>query len=146
MSIHTCPECGLTHDQPVTPSESPEVAIARITNEAQVRIAEINARADRAVAKEESEAAVEVAKEESDAVEAAMADQEADEHVTDAIQAAAVGLVPDAEPQEPAPEPEPEPVVQVADVHEDAPPPKEEHHESEEEEPREPKRRGLGMW
>lgn len=141
MTIHTCPECQLIHDHPSAPAESAEVAIARIQADAAIRQAEINARADRSIAETHADADVQVAEAEAEAVTEALADEEADQHVTDAIQAAAVGLVPDAES---APEPAPEmpPVIQVnEDEHQDAPPPAGEHHE-----PPEPKRRGLGMW
>jgi hypothetical protein len=141
MTMHTCPECQMLHEAIGTPPANAEVEIARIRADAEVRIAELAASADKKVATVQAEASVEVAREESDAVEAAMADTEADEHVTDAINAAAVGL--DVGDAGPAPEPAPEPVVvqQVDEVHEDAPPVRE---ESDESAPK--KSRGLGMW
>jgi len=133
MAIHTCTECGLVHDQGV-PQTNAEVEIARINADSQVRIAELNARADRAIAEAEAEAAVEVAHEEADAIQEALADEEADEHVADAISAAAAGL----DIGEPEAEPQPAPVIISAP---EAP----EHEGSEPPEP-EKKTRGLGMW
>jgi hypothetical protein len=137
--IHTCEGCGLVHDT-VTPQESAEVAIARINADSALEIAKLQASADRSIAKTEAEAAVEVASQESDAMQAVYADEEADEHVTDAINAVAAGLDPVAD--EPAEEPAP-PVVMLNDNEshdEETIQPHEEEHETRK------KSRGLGMW
>jgi hypothetical protein len=140
MAIHTCADCGLIHDAGI-PQTSAEVEIARINAESAVRIAELGARADRHIADVQAEAAVDVAHEEAGAVQDALADEEADEHVVDAINAAAAGL---ADTGDSAPAPMPAPVIQAVDVDEtsDAPP------ENEGSEPPETgkKSRGLGMW
>lgn len=138
MGIHVCEGCGLVHDAPGGPSESAELAIARVNAERDVRIAELAARADRAVATTMAEAAVEMSENEADAIQDALADEEADEHVADAISAAAAGL--DIGQPEPAPDPGPVIVNAPEAINEDAPPVIEEH------EPEPKKSRGLGMW
>lgn len=137
--IHTCEGCGLMHDSPGAAAEASDVAIARIQAESAVRIAELQARADRHIADAEAGAAVAVAREEADAVQEALADEEADEHVADAIGAAAAGLAGIGD----TPDPSPMPIVQAVDVGGD----------DEQPEPRElseppapPAKRGLGMW
>lgn len=142
MAAHVCEACGMLHDSP-TLTEANDVAIARIQAEAQVRIAELQARADKNVAEAYAEADVESAKAESKAIQAAYADQEADEHVVEAINAVSAGL--DPVEDEPAPV-EPMPMPEIVNVNENddvTVPPKREESEPPKQEP---KKKGLGWW
>lgn len=138
--LHGCPDCGLLHEAGELRT-APEVEIAKIQADAQIRMAELQSRADRHVADAYAEADVESAKAEAHAVEAAMSDQEADEHVADAINAVAAGLDPVADAG-PAPEPEPEVVIQDTQINDVPEPPKHEEHHA----PSAPKKKGLGLW
>jgi hypothetical protein len=137
--IHTCQDCGLIHDHAVAQAESADVAIARIQAESAVRIAELQARTDRHAVDTMSAADVAVAEVQADAVEAALADQEADEHVAQAVDAMATEISQAPPPSDSGPAP----IVVAQDTVTDvpAPPHVEEHHE----EPP-PKKRGLGLW
>lgn len=142
MAAHVCEACGMLHDSPMA-TEANDVAIARIQAEAQVRIAELQARADKHVADAYAEADIESAKAESKAVQAVYADEEADEHVVEAINAVAVGLDPvdDTPPVEAMPMPE---IVNVNENDDVTVPPK---HEETDHEDKTPKKKSLfGNW
>lgn len=138
--MHTCQDCGLVHDH-VTPPTNAEVEIARIQAENALALAKIQAGADKHVAEVQADADVASARAEAKAIEVAYSDNEADEHVVEAINAAAVGLDTGAD----EPEPMPMPMV-VNDLENDdvtVPPKREEHEPSEESAPR---KKGFGMW
>jgi hypothetical protein len=142
MALHNCPDCGMTHDTGV-PITNAEVEIARIQADAQVRIAELQSRADKHVADTYAEADVESAKAEAKAITAVYADQEADEHVVEAINAAAAGLDPvdDSAPADPMPMPE---IVNVNENDDVTVPPQ---HEESSHEDSAPKKKSLfGNW
>lgn len=144
MTIHTCADCGLVHDHGV-PMTNAEVEIARINAESAVRIAQLQAGAEKRVAEAYAEADVESAKAEAKAIEAVYADEEADEHVVEAINAVAVGLDPageEAPPMDEMPMPE---IVNVNENDDVTVPP---HHEDKaEHEDKAPKQKSLfGNW
>lgn len=142
MALHTCPECSLMHDNGEV-READALAIARIEADRDIRIAELQARADKHVADAYAEADIETSKVESKAMQAVYADQEADEHVVEAINAVSAGLDPvedEPAPVEPAPMPE---IVNVQEDNDVTVPPKREESEA----PKtEPKKKGLGWW
>lgn len=145
MALHACPDCGYIHGLETDAREDPSVLIARIQADKELAIARLQAGADKHVANVEAEATVEAAKAEAKAMEAVYSDQEADEHVVEAVNAVAAGL--DAGDDSEGSADITGPVLADIDVEQpDVPPPPVEHEEHEHKE--KPKKKGfsLGAW
>jgi hypothetical protein len=122
------------------PETNAEVEVARIAAERDITIARLQSGAEKHTADVYAEAEVESAKAEAKGLEAVYADQEADEHLAEAVTVMADELAP-GEPADQAPAPAEPENVNVQEVEIPEPPKHEEHHEVPAK-----KKSGLGMW